>query len=125
MTSDATILSGAITFQEIVSGTSRKGVEYTFRKDLISVDVNDRINITEIGAAMMRGFDLPFFRKDILREIKYTKQVPSIDQFWANWLHEIGNAVRVVEMTFREVLGLDVKEEGGILPMQTPAAEAV
>ena len=58
-------------------------------------------------------------------EIKYTKQVPSIDQFWANWLHEIGNAVRVVEMTFREVLGLEGKEEGGILPMQTPAAEAV
>ncbi|MEP6714180.1 MAG: hypothetical protein ABJC09_01320 [Terriglobia bacterium] len=125
MTKDATIVSGDITLQEIVSGTSKKGGEYTFRKDLLSVDLNDRINITEIGAAMLRGFDLPSFRKDILREIKYTKQVPSIDQFWGNWLHEMGNAVRMVEMTFREVLGLDGNEEGGILAMQRSTGEAL
>jgi hypothetical protein len=125
MTNDAAIVSGAITFQEIVAGTSKKGVDYTFRKNLLSIDRNDRINITEIGAAMMRGFDLSSFRKDILREIKYTKQVPSVDQFWANWLHEMSNAVRTVEMSFRELLGLEGNEEGGILPMQVPAAEAV
>jgi len=125
MTSDASIVSGAITFQEIVAGTTKKGVEYTFRKNLLSVDLNDRINITDIGAAMIRGFDLSSFRKDILRDIKYTKQVPSIDQFWANWLHEMTNAVRTVEMTFRELLGLDGNEEAGILPMQTSTTEAL
>jgi hypothetical protein len=125
MTGDAGIVSGAITFQEIVAGTSKKGVEYTFRKNLLSLDLNDRINITEIGAAMMRGFDLSSFRKDILREIRYTKQVPSVDQFWANWLHEMNNALRTVEACFRELLGLEGNEEGGILPMQTPTTEAL
>ncbi len=36
MTSDAKVISGAITFQEVVSATSKKGMEYTFRKDLVS-----------------------------------------------------------------------------------------
>ena len=120
MTGDATVVSGALTFQEIVSGTSKKGVEYTFRKDLLRVEVNDRVNITDIGAAMLRGFDIPAFNKDILRDIKYTKDVPSIEQFWGNWLHEMSNAVRIVEGTFRELLALEGDEEAGILPMKTP-----
>ncbi|HXE62153.1 MAG TPA: hypothetical protein VN519_01360 [Bryobacteraceae bacterium] len=125
MTDDSAIVSGALTLQEIASGTSKKGMEYTFRKDLLRIDLNDRMNLTEVGAAMMRGFDIPSFRKDILREIRYTKDVPSIEQFWANWLQEMSNAVRAVEMTFREVLELDGKEEAGILPMQTSTAEAL
>jgi hypothetical protein len=125
MTGDSAIVSGVLTLQEIVSGTSKKGVEYTFRKDLLRVELNDRMNITEIGAAMLRGFDIPYFRKDILREIRYTKDVPSIGQFWAMWLHELGNSLRAIEMTFREVLELDGKEEAGILPMQTSTAEAL
>ena len=125
MTSDSTIVSGALTLQEIVSGISKKGVEYTFRKDVLRIDLNDRMNITEIGAAMLRGFDIPAFRKDILRDIRYTKDVPSIEQFWAMWLHEMSNSLRTIEMTFREVLELDGKEEAGILPMQTSTAEAL
>lgn len=123
MTNDATVISGAITFQERVSFTGKDGAERTFRKDLLSVDVNDRINLTEVGAAMLRGFDLPSHRKDIQREIRQTRQVPSIDQFWANWLHELSNAVRGIEAAFRELLELDGDQPGGILPMQLPAAE--
>lgn len=125
MTSDSTIVSGALTLQEVVSGVSKKGVEYTFRKDVLRMDLNDRMNITDIGAAMLRGFDIPAFRKDILRDIRYTKDVPSIQQFWAMWLHEMSNSLRTIEMTFREVLELDGEEEAGILPMQTSAAEAL
>ncbi len=124
MTSDAKVLSGALTVQEIVSATSRKGGEYTFRKDLFCIAVNDRMNITEIGAAMLRGFGLSSFRKDILREIRYTKQVPSIDQFWSNWLHEMSNAVRTLEATFRDVLDIDGDQEAGILPMKLPNQNA-
>jgi hypothetical protein len=123
MTSDAKVISGAITFQELVSMTSKKGGEYTFRKDLLCIDLNDRINLTDIGAAMIRGFDLSAFRKDILREIRQTREVPSIDQFWSNWLHQMGNAVRTVEATFREVLDIDGNQQAGILPMQVAANE--
>ncbi len=73
---------------------------------------------------MMRGFDIPAFRKDILREIRQTKEVPSIDQFWSNWLHQMSNAVRTIEATFRELLDIDGNQEAGILPMRVSAQEA-
>jgi hypothetical protein len=72
---------------------------------------------------MMRGFDIPAFRKDIQREIRKTKQVPSIEQFWSNWLHEMSNAVRTIEATFGEVLDIDEDEQAGILPMRVPVNE--
>lgn len=123
MTDDATVVSGAITFQGRVSATSKKGGEYTFRKDLLRIDVNDRINLTDVGAAMLRGLDIPAFRKDIQREIRKTKQVPSIEQFWGSWLHELSNAVRTIEGAFREVLNLNGNQIAGILPMRVPAKE--
>jgi hypothetical protein len=123
VTNDAKIISGSITFQEFVSATSKKGMEYTFRKDLLCVDLNDRINLTDIGAAMIRGFQISAFRRDILREIRQTKQVPSIEQFWSDWLHQMSNGVRTIEATFRELLDIDGNQEAGILPMQVAANE--
>ena len=125
VTNGARVLSGALTFQEVVSATSKKGGDYTFRKDLFCIDLGDKINMTEIGAAMLRGFNLSSFRKDVLREIRHSKQVPSIDQFWANWLHEMGNAVRAVEGTFRDVLEIDGDQPAGILPMKIPGKESM
>jgi len=123
MTNDAKVLSGAITFQERVSGTSKKGGEFTFRKDLLCIDVNDKINLTEVGAAMLRGFDIPAFRKDLQREIRQTKQVPTIEQFWSSWLHEMSNAVRTIEASFRELLDVDGNQEAGILPRRVTSTE--
>ncbi len=121
MTNGATVLSGAITFQERVQFTGKDGGERTFRKDLLSIDVNDRINLTDVGAAMLRGFDAPAFRKDIQREIRQTHEVPSIEQFWGAWLHELSNAVRMIEAAFREVLDIDGNQECGILPVKVLA----
>ena len=125
VTNDAKVISGAVTFQERVTATSKKGGEFTFRRDLLCVDVNDKINIPDVGAAMLRGFDVPALRKDIQREIKKTRQVPSIEQFWGNWLHELSNAVRTIEGAFREVLELDGRQEAGILPMRVASTEEV
>jgi len=123
MTNDAQIVSGHITFQDRITTLSKKGGEITFRKDLFRIDVNDQINLTDAGAAMLRGFDMPAFRKDIQREIRKTKEVPSIEQFWGQWLHEMTSAVRVIEASFREVLDLDGAEAGGIVAMRAPVTE--
>jgi hypothetical protein len=123
VTNDAQVFSGSITFQDRITATSKKGGEITFRKDLLSLDINDQINLVDAGAAMLRGFDLPAFRKDIQREIRQTKQVPTIDQFWSQWLHQMSNAVRTIEASFREILGVDANEAGGILPMRAPVEE--
>jgi hypothetical protein len=125
MTNDATVISGALTFQERISTTGKDGADRTFRRDLLCIDVNDRINLTEAGAALLRGFDVPAFRKDIQREIRQTRQAPAIDQFWAAWLHELGNAVRTIEAAFREILEIDGNEEAGILPMKLAPTEQV
>src|ERR1700753_533736 len=89
MTKDATALSGAVTFQERVSYLGKDGGERTFRKDLLCAEVSDRINLSDVGAAMLRGFDVPAFRKDLQREIKKTHQVPSVREFWRSWLQEL------------------------------------
>jgi hypothetical protein len=123
MTDDAKVLSGAITFQERVSFTGKDGGERTFRKDVICVDVNDKINLADVGAAMLRGFDLPSWRKDIQREIRQTHQVPSIEQFWGSWLHELSNGVRAIEAAFREVLDIDGNQQAGILPVRVAVTE--
>lgn len=123
MTKDAKALSGAVTFQERVSYTGKDGGERTFRKDLLCVEVSDRINLPDAGAAMLRGFDLPAFRKDIQREIRQTHQVPSIAEFWRNWLHELNSAVRTMEAAFREVLDIDGSQAAGILAMRNPTPE--
>jgi hypothetical protein len=123
MTNDAAALSGALTFQERISFIGKDGNERTFRKDLLCVLVNDRINLTDVGAAMLRGFDIPAFRKDIQREIRQTHQVPSIPEFWRNWLHELSNAVRTIEAAFREVLDIDGSQQAGILPVRTAVPE--
>ncbi len=125
MTSDAHLVSASITFQERISYLSKKGEARTFRKDVFSIDVNDQINLTDAGAAMLRGFDIPSFRKDLQREIRKTKQVPSIEQFWSSWLLELTNAVRTIETSFREALGLDGDAKVGILPMHVSDAEEV
>ncbi len=123
MTPDAHALSGSITFQERISYRNKKGEERTFRKDLLNIDINESINLTEVGAAMLRGFDMPAFRKDIQREIRQTKQVPSVDQFWSMWLHQMSNAVRTLEASFRELFDLNGDEKGGILPTHAPMIE--
>jgi hypothetical protein len=124
MKEEAHVLSGSLTFQERITFTSKKGEERTFRKEVLSLDLNDQINLTDAGAAMLRGFDIPAFRKDIQREIKHSKQVPSIEEFWSTWLHQMSNAVRTVEASFRDILDLNGDEKAGIVPMQvTPAEE--
>jgi len=125
ITKEAKVTAGTLMWQEKGSSTSKTGVEYAYRKDLFCMALNDRVNMTEVGAAMMRSFDLPAFRKDLQREIRKSGQVPSIEQFWSGWLHEMSNAVRTVEGTFREILDIDGKEEAGIAPLRiTLEAEA-
>lgn len=123
VTNDAQVYSGSLTFQDRITAESKKGGAITFRKDLLSLDINDQINLTDAGAAMLRGFDLPAFRKDIQREIRHTKQVPSVDQFWSQWLHGMSNGVRTIEASFREILGLDADEQGGVLTMRAPVTD--
>jgi hypothetical protein len=122
LTADACIVSGAITMQESITVMTKSGAERNIRRDIARFDVNDRINLTDIGVAMLRGFDMASHKKDVLREIRETRQVPAIPQFWGGWLHQLSYAVRTLEECFREVLELSGEEQGGIVPIPMAAA---
>jgi hypothetical protein len=79
-TSDrATATSASLDFQERVTKVSKKtGEAKSWRNTIFSIDLNYGINNTEAGTAMLKGFDLPGFKKAILRDIRKSKQVPSI-----------------------------------------------
>ena len=118
LTSNAGIVTGSLTLQESITVTTKSGGERNIRRDMARFDLNERINLTEIGAAMLRGFDMPSHKKDVFREIRETRQVPAIPQFWGGWLQQLSNAVRTIEEAFREVLELAGDQPGGIVPMQ-------
>jgi len=117
LTADAKIVTGAITMQECISVTTKSGAERNIRRDIARFDLNERINLTEVGTAMLRGFDMASHKKDVMREIRETRQVPAIPQFWGAWLHQLSNAVRTIEDSFREVLELAGDQQAGIVPM--------
>ncbi len=118
MTDEARISDAALTFQECAVFQTKDGGERKVRRDIARISMNDRINLSEVGAAMLRGFDLTTHKKDVQREIKQTKQVPTIPQFWGAWLHQMSNAVRTMEGAFREILEVDGSQQCGIVPMQ-------
>lgn len=122
MTSETGIVTGCLTLQECITVTTKSGAERNIRRDIARFDLNDRINLTDIGAAMLRGFDMAAHKKEVLREIRETRQVPAIAQFWSAWLHQLSNAVRTIEESFREVLELGADQQAGIVPMQISGA---
>lgn len=121
LTADAQIVSGALTLQECITVTTKSGSERNIRRDIARFDLNDRINLTDIGVAMLRGFDMASHKKDVLRDIRETRQVPAIPQFWGGWLHQLSYAVRTISESFREVLELGADEPGGIVAIPTSA----
>ncbi|MBI4890406.1 MAG: hypothetical protein HY821_07250 [Acidobacteria bacterium] len=124
ITDGAGIVEAALTFQEVATVVTKDGAERRIRRDLARLNMNNRINLTEVGAAMLRGFDLTTHKKDVQREIKQTRQVPTIPQFWGAWLHQLNTAARTMASAFREILEIDGSQPAGIVPMQVtgPAA---
>ena len=115
-TSDrATATSASLDFQERVTKVSKKtGEAKSWRNTIFSIDLNYGINNTEAGTAMLKGFDLPGFKKAILRDIRKSKQVPPIAQFWREWLMAMANATRSFTAALRETLDLDGSEKVGV-----------
>lgn len=98
---DAKIASAAVVFQSLES-RFKKEQEIQYRKDLFSMDVNDNINLTDAGAAMLRGFDLPGFKKHMKQAAKAGSL--TIAEFWFTWLVLMKDAVRTFTDNVTETL---------------------
>jgi hypothetical protein len=117
MSNDAEIASAGVVFQEVIIKNTKLG-EKLYRNDLFTVDINDNVNLQEAGAAMLRGFDLPQFKRDIKTTIK-AKGSMSIKDFWYMWLDGIHNAILEFVDNVTDVLEIDKAKHGLLVPDYT------
>src|SRR5271170_1475519 len=103
----ASIVSASVVFQNLDSKFNKKGDEKPFRTDLFTIDMNDKINISDAGAAALRGFDMPQYKKDMKRLAK-SGDVP-IKVYWFDWLIGMKNSIHFFADNVTETLSIDKK----------------
>ena len=105
---EAIVESAQLLFQERIVSANKKGEERTFRRDLFRMALSNGINDLDAGVALLRGFDLPGFRRDVARERRRSKGTPAISLLWLNWLRGMEDAIR---MFSQACVGLLDKQE--------------
>jgi hypothetical protein len=116
LSDDSEVAASNVVFQSLTSKFIKKtDEEKQVRKDLFTLDLNDNINLLDVGAALLRGFDLPGFRKDIKTAIKAQTSPLAISDYWKLWLMDMREAVAMFVDNVTETLGID-KKKFGLLP---------
>jgi uncharacterized protein with GYD domain len=116
LSDDSEVAASAVVFQSLTSKFIKKtDEEKQVRKDLFTLDLNDNINLLEAGAGLLRGFDLPGFKKEIKTAIKAQTSPLEISDYWKLWLTDMREAVAMFVDNVTETLGLD-KKKFGLLP---------
>ena len=106
LTETAEVSSATVVFQELTS-KFKKETEYQVRNDLFTIQVDDNINNQDAGAALLKGFDLPRYKREITKEIKATKAELPIAKYWDEWLREMRGAVAIFIDNMIETLKVD------------------
>jgi hypothetical protein len=114
MSNDAEVATAAVVFQELVIKQTKTG-EKMYRNDLFTIDINDKANLQDAGAAMLRGFDLPQFKKEIKTTIKAKGKI-AIKDFWYMWLDGIHTSILTFTDNLTNVLEIDKAKYGLVQP---------
>jgi uncharacterized protein with GYD domain len=75
-----TVYQSGVVFQELDLKVTKNG-EKQIRINLFSFDLNQNWNLMEEGVALIRGFDIPNFKKDILKNIRKSKQEQPVSRY--------------------------------------------
>lgn len=107
----ATVASAAVVFQHLDSYINKKDEEKQKRTDLFTIDINDKANIQDAGAAALRGFDLPQYKREMK---KHGKDRGSLDikDYWFEWHVAMKNAIHFFVDNVTETLELDKQKFG-------------
>src|SRR5271157_3368718 len=104
----AQVASASVVFQSLDSKFTKKtGEEKQYRTDLFTLDINDKVNISDAGSAALRGFDLPQYKKDMKRLSK-SGDVP-VKVYWFDWLIAMKNAIHFFADNVTETLHIEKK----------------
>jgi len=114
LSDDSEVASSSVVIQSLDSKLTKNG-EKQVRKDLLTLDLTDNINLLDVGAALLKGFDLPGFRKVIKTAAKAQTGPLDIAYYWSQWLMEMEAGVFTFADNVTETLGLD-KKKFGLLP---------
>jgi hypothetical protein len=121
MTDSAEVASASMVVQELTTTFNKKGEEKQVRKDLFTLDINDKINLQDAGAAMLRGFDLPQFKREMKQTLKANGSL-TIKDFWSVWLAGIHEAILTFSDNVTTLLELD-KKKYGLMTFEDEAPE--
>lgn len=117
------IAAASVVFQSLDTKFNKKGEERQVRTDLFSIDVNDNVNLLDAGAAMLRGFDLPRFKKELKQAAKNSGGSLTISDYWKEWLSAMKTAINTFVENVTETLEID-KKKFGLKPFEQEAPEA-
>jgi uncharacterized protein with GYD domain len=116
------VATASVIFQHLDSKFNKKGEEKQYRNDLFTIDVNDNANLLDAGAGLLRGFDLPQFKKTIKASLKAQGRL-EIGDFWKQWMTDMREASMMFVDNVTETLQLD-KQNFGLLEFgEAEAAE--
>lgn len=119
MVETAKIASASVVFQNLDSKFNKKGEEKQYRTDLFTLDLNDKVVISDAGAAALRGFDLPQYKKEMKRLAK-SGEVP-IKVYWFDWFIAMKNAIHFFVDNITETLHID--KSFGLHPYESTPEE--
>lgn len=103
----AEVVAASVVFQNLESKFNKKDEEKQYRTDLFTLDVNDNINMLEAGAAMLRGFDIPTFKREMKKAAKHRETSLTIAEYWKEWLSGMKTAVLTFADNVTETLKID------------------
>lgn len=120
MSNDAQVATAGVVFQEVVIRQTKTG-ERVSRNDLFTIDVNDNVNLQDAGAALLRGFDIPQFKRYVKTAIK-AKGRMEVKDFWYMWIDSMHTSVLEFVNNVTDALNID-KKCGLVVPDYTAQDE--
>jgi hypothetical protein len=120
MTNDPELAGANLTLVQPVAKKVKGGGEKIVNKPILSVDINPNVNNFDAGAALLRGFDMPEFRKHVKLAIKAQGGL-QIKDFWAIWLTDMHDATLTIVDSIINALALDGAGNYGLAVIGTEA----
>jgi hypothetical protein len=115
MTNSSEIAGASVTFLEPITRKTKGGGEKVVNKPILSIDINENVNCFDAGAALLRGLELPQFKRTIKTSLKAQGKL-EIKDYWSLWLNGIHDAVLIFVDNVTDVLGID--KGCGLMPYE-------
>jgi hypothetical protein len=110
----AKVYQSGVVFQELDSKFNRKGEEKFTRTNLFSFDLNQNWALLDEEVALVRGFDIPNFKKEILKNIRKTKTEQPIAFYYSEWLRQMNLGIYTLADNVNLTLGVN----GGLVALE-------